>query len=351
MLTADKFTGRTARCNGKEYLFFSGTAYLGMNSNSAFSKHIQEGFSRYGNNYGSSRNSNFKLGIYEEAELRLAEYAGAPAALTVSSGYLAGQLVIRSLNKNSYFIIAPDAHPAVLLNSGDFFNGDFETWSSQVVASVNQSPTNDVVIACNSLDPLLSRSYNFDWVEKLPSTKNITLIIDDSHGFGVTGSDGSGILKQIRHGSNVNLIIISSLGKAMGIPGGVIFADKSVLSLLKQNPYFGASSPVAPAYLFAFLQSEQLYTEAREKLLTNIEYFARLTKSSEIFQQKKGYPVFYTPKDTLAAFLEKRNILISSFAYPLPGDKLITRVIINSNHLEEDLDQLSQHIFVMPEHE
>ena len=65
MLTANKIPGRTVECNGKEYLFFSGTSYLGMNSNKEFSHYLMEGMNSYGTNYSSSRNSNFQLKIYE----------------------------------------------------------------------------------------------------------------------------------------------------------------------------------------------------------------------------------------------------------------------------------------------
>ena len=52
-------------------------------------------------------------------------------------------------------------------------------------------------------------------------------------------------------------------------------------------------------------------------------------------------PVFYTSENKLYQYLLNKEILISSFAYPLPEDDLITRVIINSNHQLEDIDYLA----------
>ena len=83
--------------DGKKYLWFSGTDYLGMAHNEEFRSYLKEGFSLYGSHFGSSRNNSLQLNIYEEAESALAAYTVAPASLTVSSGMWAGQLVMKEI--------------------------------------------------------------------------------------------------------------------------------------------------------------------------------------------------------------------------------------------------------------
>ena len=94
-LLTHSLPGRTVTLDsGEDFLWFSGTDYLGMGSNEAFGAYLAEGFARYGTHYGSSRNGSLRLAVYEDAEESLATYADAPAALVVSSGMWAGQLVM-----------------------------------------------------------------------------------------------------------------------------------------------------------------------------------------------------------------------------------------------------------------
>jgi 7-keto-8-aminopelargonate synthetase-like enzyme len=113
--------GRTLTVEGKEHLYFSGTSYLGMARNEVFAAYLQEGMKLYGTNYSSSRISNLKLQIFEQAEEYLARFTGAGAALTMSSGFLTGQMLVRLLENKGRFIYAPRTHPALWRTQADFF--------------------------------------------------------------------------------------------------------------------------------------------------------------------------------------------------------------------------------------
>lgn len=341
MIIADRFNSNHIICEEKAYLFFSGTSYLGMNYNTRFREWVSEGMKRYGNNYGSSRNSNFRLKVYEEAEAALALFAGAPAALTVSSGFMAGQLVVsKLLQEDNYFVFAPNAHPAVCRSQADFYEGDFQRWTENIAGVIATLPADKITIVCNAIDPLFCKPYNFDWVYSLPADKEITLLIDDSHGIGVTGEHGEGIYSHIRRRENVHLIVVASLAKAMGIPGGVVLSASDTIGQLRVNSFFGTSSPIAPGYLYAFTKAGHVYRDARKQLSENIGLFNRLLPNRELFVSLVDYPVFYTDKHTLSDFLGEQGILISGFAYPRPEGTIVTRVIINSSHTKKDIEHL-----------
>ncbi len=341
MIITDRFNSNHIICEGKPYLFFSGTSYLGMNYNTRFRELITEGMEQYGNNYGSSRNSNFRLKVYEEAESLLALFTGAPAALTVSSGFMAGQLVVDMLQEDNYFVFAPNTHPAVCRRQADFYEGDFQWWTEDIAGVITAQEADKIAIVCNSNDPLFCKPYSFDWVFSLPVNKEITLVIDDSHGIGVTGEHGQGIYNNIRHQENVNLIVVASLAKAVGIPGGVVLGASGTIGQLRANPFFGTSSPIAPGYLYAFTKAGQVYNDARKQLNENIGLFNRVLPNRNMFNALADYPVFYTARHILPDFLSKHGILISGFAYPRPEGAMVTRIIINSEHTEKDIEHLA----------
>lgn len=342
----DQLPGRTLTADGKEFLFFSGTSYLGMSCNQEFRQHLQEGFRLYGTNYSSSRNSNLQLRVYHEAETYLAACTGAEAALTMSSGYLAGQALVQTLQDEGSFLYAPETHPALWRGKSDAPASDisYEEWVQQLLHELPALPDQHIVLVCNSLDPLKAKEHSFSWINALPQNKQITLIIDDSHGFGVTGKDGAGIyslLGQVKQIDHIRLLVVCSLGKACGIPAGLILGDEKTIEKLKQSPYFGGASPATPAYLYALLHAGKVLSEARQRLFDNIEYFRQYLGKDTLFRSFNRYPVFSTSNEALCPFLMSHQIMISSFRYPTPADDPITRVVLSSLHTSEDIKRLA----------
>ena len=105
--------GRTATIDGEEWLYASGTSYLGMVQDEAFRGLFLKGVDRYGLHYGGSRRAAIQIDIFEEAEEYLARLTGTQAALIVSSGTLAGQLAAYALREADRQWIAPETHPAL----------------------------------------------------------------------------------------------------------------------------------------------------------------------------------------------------------------------------------------------
>ncbi len=328
---------------GKEYDFYSGTSYLGMNQDEDFKKLLIEGMNRYGMSFGSSRNGNLQLYIYDQAEEKMAHWVGAENALTVSSGMLAGQVVAQYLKtQNSTYFYAPSSHsanfhePNVILPTVSF-----EVWATTICQEVSEKKAAHSVIVCNSCDAIKLSPYHFEWTSKLPQNQSITLIIDDSHGLGISGENGSGIFKHVTINQNVRLVVVSSLHKAMGIAGGVVFADKDFIHTLRYTAFFASCSPIAPAYLYAYMHADEIYKRNQQKLKANIQLFSsQLSDSQSLFTSIENYPVYYSLRDDLYDFLFQQGIFIYSFAYPIKTGKPNTRIVLSSWHTDVQIDYL-----------
>ena len=109
--------GRTVQIDNEPWLYFSGTGYLGAAWNEGLQNLVRAGMQQYGLHFGGSRLSNIQLNIFAEAEEFLANYAGAEKALLLSSGTLAGQLLMRVLSQYGEVLAAPGAHPAIWANA------------------------------------------------------------------------------------------------------------------------------------------------------------------------------------------------------------------------------------------
>jgi 8-amino-7-oxononanoate synthase len=333
---------RTIEADGQEHLFFSGTSYLGMAQNVDFQRYMANSLPIYGTVFGVSRNGNLQLNIYQEAEAKLAQTATAPAALTVSSGMLAGQAVVRYLaaeaqRTGAKFVYGPGAHPALWRETETVLpNLSFLLWCN----SLTQRPARPCIILTNALNPGQPELFSFDWVADLPVGQPITLVVDDSHGLGLM-NNGRGVWPQIPAHPNVRLIVTASLAKAMGMPGGVIFSDAETLASIRQTAFFAGCSPIPPAYLAAFCQADALYSQARQTLADRVALAEKLLLPTGLFRQECGYPVFYTDRDDLYPFLLENGIFIYSFAYPTAADKPTTRIIISAFHQPKDIHRLA----------
>jgi 8-amino-7-oxononanoate synthase len=355
----DHLPGRTITLNNEEHLFFSGTSYLGMGHQPLFREALMEGITRYGTIFSASRNNNLKLKIYEEAEDFLAQWTGAEAALTVTSGLLAGQIAIQSID-NQHFIYAPSVHPAIWKETPpQYFFRNYADFAHRIISIIEDKKENPLVVCTNTIDPLRCEFYDFSWIAQLPQNQDITLVFDDSHGIGITGVEGAGFLarpdikplmEKIKLLPQVKIIVIASLAKALGIPGGVILSDNKTIETIRKNPLFVGASPIVPAYLFAFLKAQNVYQQAREQVFFNINLYKNLIqKNLEKRENTEGvllktfdnYPVSYVLENNLYDYFLKHKVLISSFSYPNPTDPPITRMILSALHEKEDIEHLA----------
>ncbi|NNF19086.1 MAG: aminotransferase class I/II-fold pyridoxal phosphate-dependent enzyme, partial [Flavobacteriaceae bacterium] len=214
----DHIDGRLAYIKKQPYLYFGGTSYLGIPYLEEFRESLKSNLDYYGSSYGSSRHSNFRLDIYEEAENHLASWTGSERCLSLSSGYLAGQMLSTVLQEGGHsFFYAPGSHTAMHQGS----EKPFSSWENLVRALnsyIGQAYKEAPVLFMDTIDLTGAGYPDFPYLQQLPLEK-IILVLDDSHGLGVMGTEGSGMYKTASALNPGELIVCASMNKAMGIPG------------------------------------------------------------------------------------------------------------------------------------
>ena len=332
MMQVNEFPDRTILVDGTEYLYFGGTSYLGVASNHDFQVILNKNIQKWGSFYGSSRNANVQLAIYEEFENYFSDFVKSESSLSVSSGTLAGKLVIEELKKegNSFFHY-PKTHPAIMEPTSKtlFIDG-------KIHPLILNSEENHLVI---TVDAMLSGEVlatNFDFIEQVPKEMNVTLVVDESHTLGILGHNGEGVFSSIKTKNIHRKIMISSLGKALGLAGGVIASDRSFIDGLKRSNSFTSSSGASPAYLNAYLESTHIYKNQQEKLKDNLVFIDKYLDKKDNYKFNANYPVIYIDNDAIFTELLGKGIAITSFKYPT-YQKRMNRVVITSNHTKEDL--------------
>ena len=332
----DEFPGRELTIQGKKYLYFGGTSYLGLQTDEEFQNILIKNIRKYGTNYGASRNSNIRLSVFEEAERQLAKITRCEAALTLSSGYLTGQFVAQYFNTPDYvFYYAPNTHSA-LYNSHNKPFTNFSDLNEAVHKHLSSSKNSVPVVFLDSIDFKGCNYPKFEGLQSLPLDKLI-LIVDDSHGIGIIGENGEGAYNRLSEFKTKELIVCCSLGKSYGIQAGAVLGNTTRIQKFKKTAFFGGASPASPANVATFIESQAIYKTKRELLHKNIGLFKTLVQNISYFSTIQGHPSFSFQDPHLTRFLEKKRISLSNVNYPEESASVMSRIVISSHHSQGDI--------------
>lgn len=333
--------GREIIVNSQKYLYFGGTAYLGLLNNPDYLSLYQEGLAIYGLNNGTSRCNNVQLGIYQEVEDKLAKRFGYASAAVFSSGYLAAQAAVRSLKGCREVMYAPGSHPALWMDQNPTVAMDFKIWLTESISHINHSDQSDFLLIANSMDNLSPAFFDFSSLIHVSKNKNVLLVLDDSHGLAVVQKDGvSAALDSINKLPNMEVVVVASMAKGLGTDAGVVLGSEDIINQIKAHPIFTGASPASPAAMYALLHGDSIYDEAFEALHSNINYFSSNLAGESNLRYVDNFPVFTSLSSSFNSYLSHCNILISSFAYPLSTSPLLNRVVLSALHHKTDLDYL-----------
>lgn len=332
----------------EEKSFFGGTAYLGIPFNEKFRQLVFEGVDRYGINFGASRNNNVTLDVFALAEAEAAKRCDAEDSIIVSSGYLSAQLVIQHFIGRYKFIYAPDTHPALWIGRPNPPKISFSEWTEHAIYETANSDQ-PILLITNSLNNLFPEIYDFEWLTRLNPRHKVCLLVDDSHGIGITGEKGEGVYGRIPKLENIEIVVIASMAKAIGIDAGVILGTKKIIGELRASPVYAGASPPSPGFLFAYVNAVEIYQEELEKLRVNMKFFKSLIEDKKGLYYLEDFPVYLINDANAADYLSLQGILISSFAYPDPEGKVLNRVVINSTHAKDEMRRLAEAIFLSHE--
>ena len=245
--------GKKLLLEGKECLFFNGTSYLGLDSLEAYGRIVESNVQKWGTHHGLSRTNNVRLAIYDAFEEFFSNQAGAESSALFSSGYLAGIAASQYLfPKADQCWAAPDTHPAILPSGVQADSSlSFPQWMHACLERASRLPSQKILILGNAVDPLKAEIHAYDWVASIAAKHEVTLLIDDSHAFGVLGDSLFGTYSQWKQ-DRIQLVVSGSLGKGLATPGGIVLGAEDLIQGVKSQPIFVGASPPAPALLQGF---------------------------------------------------------------------------------------------------
>jgi 7-keto-8-aminopelargonate synthetase-like enzyme len=261
----------------------------------------------------------------------LAKNLNTDSALAVSSGMLAGKLVLDFLSKTTDAMFHfPDAHPA-LMNPPSlpiFINGElnpklFDKNVSKITVVTDAVPSQHV------------KPIDLKILLRIPNEIEINLVLDESNSFGILENDWQNYLIK----KNIHIIKVASLGKAIGISGGVIAGNESFVSEIRNQDCFIGAAGMNPAFLETYCNAQEIYFSQKQKLQENLNYIDNYFANRPLFTYNRSYPIIYFDDESTTKKLLENKIITTSFKYTNASGRL-NRIVITANHSIDDLKQL-----------
>ena len=133
--------------------------------------------------------------------------------------------------------------------------------------------------------------------------------------------------------------MISSLGKAYGVTGGVIAGNLDFINAIKSIPNYVSAAGMNPAFAQTIPDAADIYLKQFEKLKQNLKFIHANLKESSLIDFDSNYPILYPKQEKINEILNENNIVITNFKYPNDLGYL-NRIVITANHTKSDLKKL-----------
>lgn len=346
--------GVRVRVDGRELLSFSSNDYLGLAQHPALMEAVAQALPEMGVGAGASHLITGHHAAHHALEMQFAAWAGYPAALLFSTGYMANLAVVTSLVGRGGEVFADRLNHASLNDAALLSRAKFSRYAhhdlaglARLLAASSASHKIVVVDAVFSMDGDLA---DLPAILALCELYDAWLLVDDAHGFGVLGPEGRGTLAHFGlHAPRI--VYMATLGKAAGVAGALVAAESDVVAWMLQKArtyiYTTASPPILSAALSTSLE---LIARADQRRL----HLLRLISQLRAGLHAQGHLLVNSPTPiqpviigsnaaalAMSNSLLQQGILVPAIRPPtVPHNTARLRISLSADHTEADVAQL-----------
>lgn len=344
----------------KGKLNFCSNDYLGFANNPEIIKKTQELLPVLGTGSGAS---NLVCGyhtIHQDLENLIAELLNCDQAILFPCGYMANLAiadVFLNLDNNNSLAIHDHNNHASLLDGSRLANCKMVRFAHNntehlnlLLNKYNNYPNKFIFTeSLFSMDGDFAPLAEINKLLNQNTSDNNLFIIDESHAFGLYGSNGRGLAD-----NNINIknkMIMGTFGKALGSAGAFVAGPKlfieSLIQFARTYIYTTALSPLATIATLEAIKLNFQRSEYREKLFHNITYFCKNLDKIGFTSQSLNSPIQPIIIGNsiscikAADYLNRQGIIVTAVRAPtVAKNKARLRITLSAKHSIEQIDYL-----------
>ncbi|MBK8806169.1 MAG: pyridoxal phosphate-dependent aminotransferase family protein [Bacteroidales bacterium] len=348
---------------GKEVLTWSLNNYCGLANNPEVRETDAQATKDWGLAYPmGARMMSGQTKYHEELEQKLATYVKKPATYLLNFGYQGMVSIIDSLvSRNDVIVYDSECHACIMdgiflhkAKGGKSFvfqHNDMEKCDKMLSFAKKRTEElgGGILVITEGVFGMAGDLGKIDEIVKLKSKYQFRLLVDDAHGFGTMGHDGSGCGTHFGVQDEIDLYF-STFAKAMAGIGAFIAGDEDVISFLAYNlrsQIFAKSLPM-PMVIGALKRLDMIQTQPklRENLWTVVKALQKgfVDAGFDIGNTESPVtPVFLKGSEEQAANItldlrENYGLFCSIVIYPVvPKGVIMLRIIPTAVHTLDDV--------------
>lgn len=346
---------------GKEVITWSVNDYLGL----ANHPKIREVDAKAANDYGSAypmgaRMMSGHTKFHEELEKKLAAFVNKESTYLLNFGYQGILSTIDALvSKDDVIVYDVDAHACIVdgvrLHLGKRFtykHNDIDSLEINLkrATKVSLQTGGGILVISEGVFGMRGEQGKLKEIIKLKKEYNFRFLVDDAHGFGTLGVNGSGTGNEQGIQDDID-VYFATFAKSMASTGAFIAADKEIIDYLRYNmrSQMFAKSLQMQLVVGVIKRLEMLKThpELKTKLWENVNRLQNGLKENgfDIGNTKSCVTPVYLKGSIPEAmslvkdFRENYSIFCSIVVYPvIPKGLILLRLIPTASHTKEDIE-------------
>ena len=222
--------------DGSPVLLLCSNNYLGLADHPAVRQAAADAALRFGAGAGGSRLVSGTMSAHQRLEERLAAFKGAEAALLVGSGYLANLGVLQTLAPAGTLIASDQLNHASIVDGCRLARGRTEVYAhadpEDLRRVLARAPEQRVVVVTDSVFSMDGDVAPLRELHELVRARGGTLVVDEAHATGCVGPGGRGAMAEAGLEGEPDVVVVGTLGKALGSYGAFVAGTDAVRRLL-----------------------------------------------------------------------------------------------------------------------
>lgn len=346
----------------REFIKMNSNSYLGMSLRKEVIEAEEKAAEKFGVGPGAVRFIHGTFKPHVELEKRLAEFHRREACMIFSSAYAAVCGVLSPLITPETIVLSDELNHNCIINGLRLSKPKDKKIYAHLDMNELKTKIDECTGNCKRLimvtDGIFSMRGDYPDLKELMNLvrkynekfdEGVFAVVDDSHGVGAYGKTGRGTCEITGEG-NVD-IIISTLGKALGVNGGYVVTSARIVEYLRETaPFYIYSNPITPSEASAAIKAlEILDSPLGLEMLNCLKEMTNYFKKGLVnlgYETIKGeHPIVVVMiRDTqqtikLVNYLKEQGILVVGLKYPVVprGDECM-RFQVSANHTRDDLD-------------